>query len=202
MNKQMGTKQWDCILAGLKPGSDGVSLTGKPGRIKSPYGEAVWFDGEKDGIFISENPLKGLISYTVEAIFCPDKNGPEEQRFLHIGEIDGDRMLIETRTTRDNNWYLDTFIMSGEAKKALINPALVHPIGPWYHVALTVDMTGKMRNYINGEFELEGHVGRKEINSGEMSAGVRRNKVSWFKGAIYRIRITPGVLRPEDFMKI
>ncbi len=59
-----------------------------------------------------------------------------------------------------------------------------------------------MTNYVNGKMELQGNVDFKPINSGEMSVGVRRNKVSWYKGAIYKIKITPGVLLPEDFIRI
>lgn len=199
--KQEGQKKiWECKMSDLKPGTEGISLSGKPKVIKSPYGDAIWFDGEKDGIFLEANPIKGLDSFTIEVLFCPDLNGPEEQRFLHIGEIDGDRLLIETRSTKDGKWYLDTFILSGESKKALIDPELIHPIGPWYHVALTLDIKGKMTNYVNGIFEMEGMTEYSPINSGEMSAGVRRNKVSWYKGAIYKIRISPEVLDPRAFM--
>jgi len=65
-------------------------------------------------------------------------------------------LLIETRLTKENLWYLDTFILSEESKKALVYPKLIHPVGDWYHVALTLDNKGKMINYINGKMESKG----------------------------------------------
>ena len=85
------------------------------------------------------------------------------------------------------------------SQKTLIEPKLIHPIGKWYHVALTLDMDGTMKNYVNGKFELEGKVDFKPLE-GEMSIGVRRNNVSWYKGAICKIRIGNGVIKPGEFM--
>jgi hypothetical protein len=193
---------WECILAELKPGFDGVSFSGNPVVVNSPYGKAVGFDGENDAIFLTDNPLNGLTSFTIEVIIRPYLNGPEEQRFLHIGEIDGDRLLIETRSTKNGNWYLDTFFLSGQNKMVLINPKLVHTIGPWYNVALTIDKTGQMTNYVNGKMEMSELSDFRPINSGEMSIGVRRNKVSWYKGAIFEVKISPEVLRPASFISL
>jgi len=192
---------WECTLSEIKAGMAGLSITGKPKIVKSPYGDAIWFNGIDDGFFLDENPLKGLSGFTIETIIRQDADGPEEQRFLHIGGTDSDRLLLETRTTKENKWYLDTFILCGESKKAVIDPALVHPTGKWYHVVLTLDEKGKMTNYINGKKELDGEVIYKQINSGAMSIGARQNKVSWFKGAIYKIRISRGVLEIKEFMK-
>ena len=197
---QINPGSWECILTELKAGVKGLSVSGDPKVVKSPYGNAIWFNGINDGFFLENNPIKGLSCFTVEAIIKPDADGPEEQRFLHAGEIDSDRLLIETRLTKENLWYLDTFILSGESKKALIYPKLVHPVGSWYHVALTLDKKGKMINYINGKMEIKGEVEFKPINSGAISIGARRNKISWFKGAIYKIKISPGVLEPKDFI--
>jgi len=199
-NAQIFPGPWECTLTELKAGVAGLSVSGNPKTVSSPYGDAICFDGMNDGFFLPYNPLNGLTGFTIEAIIRPDADGPEEQRFLHIGEIDGDRLLIETRLTKDNQWYLDTFILSGESKKALIYPKLIHPAGAWYHVALTLDKKGKMTNYINGKMEIKGEVDFKPINSGAMSIGVRRNKVSWYKGAIYKIKISPEALVPKGFM--
>jgi hypothetical protein len=199
-NAQKKPGSWECTVSELKVGVAGLSVSGNPKIVKAPYGNSMWFDGINDGFFLEHNPLKGLTCFTIEAIIRPDASGPEEQRFLHIGEIDGDRLLIETRVTKKNQWYLDTFILSGESKKALIYPKLVHPVDSWYHVALTLDKKGKMINYINGKMEIKGEVEFKPINSGAISIGARRNKVSWYKGAIYKIRISPEVLEPNDFM--
>jgi hypothetical protein len=194
------TKTYELTLTDLITGQKGLSVSGHPTIVKSPYGDAVWFNGIDDSYFIEHNPLYGLSAFTIEAIIRQDGDGPEEQRFLHIGGPDSDRLLLETRTTKENTWYLDTFILCGESKKAVIDPALTHPTGKWYHIALTLDESGKMTNYINGKLELTGEVSYKPINSGATSIGVRQNKISWFKGAIYKIKITPEVLSPKEFL--
>ena len=194
-------KAWECTLAEIKKDNTGLALSGSPQVVSSPYGKAVWFNGVRDGYFMDENPLYGLSSFTIETIFRPDIDGPEEQRFLHIGGTDSDRLLFETRLTPENMWFLDTFILCGESKKAVIDPNLQHPAGRWYHVALSLDNKGKMTNYVNGRLELTGEVAFRPINSGALSIGARRNRVSWFLGAIYCIRVSPGVLEPRDFLK-
>ncbi|WNH07947.1 T9SS type A sorting domain-containing protein [Thalassobellus suaedae] len=40
------------------------------------------------------------------------------------------------------------------------------------------------------------------VNSGQTSLGVRLNKVSWFKGAIHSVKVTPSALSPTEFMEI
>jgi hypothetical protein len=192
---------WECTLAELVTGRD-LSFSGNPKIIESPYGNAVWFDGMDDGYFLEDNPLKGLTCFTIEAIICPDTDAPFEQRFLHIGGTDSDRLLLELRMTPGNKWYLDTFILCGESKQAVIDPRLLHPAGKWHHVVLTLDNTGKMTNYINGKPELTGNVNFRPINSGATSIGVRCNKVSWYKGAIYKIKISPEVLEPKRFIPL
>ncbi len=77
---------------------------------------------------------------------------------------------------------------------------LLHPVGKWYHVALVVD-DGKMVNYVNGKVELEGDLDFGPINTGETSIGVRLNRVSWFKGAVYTVLITPRALNPDEFTR-
>jgi len=46
-----------------------------------------------------------------------------------MGEVNGDRMLIELRMTEESQWYLDAFIKSGDSSKALIDKSLLHPAG-------------------------------------------------------------------------
>jgi hypothetical protein len=193
---------WEYNLAEHKTGIDGLLSSGNPAIVKSPYGNAVLFNGMDDGYFLETNPLKDLTAFTIEVLIRPDLNGPEEQRFIHIGDIQGDRVLIETRLTKEGQWFLDTYIQSGQNQKTLIDPKFVHPVGPWYHVALTLDKDGNMTNYVNGNMEIKGQVDFLPINTGEMSMGVRRNKVSWYKGAIYKIKITPGVLDPAEFISL
>lgn len=179
--------------------SENVSFLGDPQVINCPYGEAVRFDGISDGIFIDAMPLKRFSQFTVEAIFYPESKSNFEQRFLHFGEIADRRLLFEIRAT-ENEWYFDAYINTGKDDLALIDENLLHKLDCWYHVAFTVD-NGNLTTYVNGKKELEGEVEMAPINTGQTSVGVRQNKVSWFKGAIYKIRVTPNVLAPDNFMK-
>jgi len=192
-------KAWECIVSDLKYEIKGLEISGNPITAESPYGTAVIFNGINDGLFLVENPINNLQCFTIEMLIKPDSNGSFEQRFLHIGNIDSDRLLIELRLTEDNVWYLDTFILSGDNKTALIDTTLTHPANEWYHVVMTLDVTGQMTNFVNGKKEMTGHVDFKPM-TGEMSIGARRNKVSWYKGAIAKIKISPEVLKPESFM--
>lgn len=176
----------------------GVSIKGKPGISKCKYGDAVVFDGSTDAVFIDEMPLSGLEQFTVEMIFNPSIGGNFEQRFLHCGEPQGDRVLLELRST-ESDWYFDGFIKVADQNCALINPELLHPLNKWYHVAYVID-NGKIATYVNSKIELEGQIIMTLVKGNVTSIGVRQNEVSWFKGAIYKIRVTPKALMPSDFM--
>ncbi len=176
-------------------------ISGEPKLVDSPYGKALWFDGIDDGVWLDELPLKGVASFTVEMIYRPDpNNAPFEQRMLHIGEDRGDRMLLELRAV-DGNWYFDGYAKSGENKKALIDEQLLHPLGPWYHVAFVVT-PDSLTTFVNGKQELQEPFPFLPIESGKTSIGTRIDKRSWFRGAIYQIKITPSQLSPKDFMKL
>ena len=186
-------------LAALNsPGTVGVTKSGNPLTIDSPQGKAVQFDGKGEALLVDSNPLINLNQFTVEVLFRPDPKGLPEQRFLHVGELDGDRMMVETRLTADNHWYLDAYIKSGDSSKALIDKSLLHSTGEWHHIAFVVDK-GKMDTFVDGKHELEGHVTFSPFKKGQSSIGVRMNKQYWFKGAIATIRVTPRCLKPEEF---
>jgi beta-glucuronidase len=159
---------------------------------------ALLFDGKDDALILDANPLKGLSAFTVEVLIRPDAGGAEAQRFLHIGEVDGDRMLLETRVTKDGHWVLDTFLQSGDSSRVLIDRSKRHPLGQWAHVALVLQ-NGMMKHYVNGQLEIEGALEFQPINSGHTSIGARLNKVHWYKGAIGSIRISPLALTTTDF---
>jgi hypothetical protein len=179
-------------------GPVGQTKSGNPSTISSPYGEAVQFDGKGDGLFLDKNPLVNMRQFTVEVLFRPDPKGQPEQRFLQMGEVNGERMMLETRLTENDQWYLDAYIKSGDSSKALIDKSLVHPTGEWCHIAFVVD-NGKMDTYVAGKHELEGRVPFSPFKTGRTSIGVRMNKVYWFKGAIAKIRVTPRSLKPSEF---
>ena len=177
-----------------------LDVAGQPTIIEGPLGPAIEFDGERDALFLAANPLAGCQALTVEVVFRPDAGGLPEQRFFHLGEISGDRVLFETRLTEDDHWYLDTFISSGDSMRPLLNEHCLHPVGQWYHLAMTCDGQEEV-NYVDGVKEASGPIDFAALAEGETSIGVRLNRVCWFKGAIARIRFTDGVLAPDEFMR-
>lgn len=191
------TAEW--ILADLtEQNPAGMVVGGKPTTTSSGFGRTVSFNGTTDIVFIEENPLKELKSFTIEAIFMPASGGNFEQRFLHIGETQGDRVLLELRAT-ETHWYFDAFIAVGEEKCTLIDPERLHPLDEWYHVAYVID-NGKLETWVNGKKELEGSVALTPVKGNKTSVGARQNEVSWFKGSIYKIKVTAEALTPDKFM--
>lgn len=182
-------------------GGHKLTVVGKPRVIETEHGKAVEFDGQGDGLFVATNPLASLNEFTVEVIFRPAKGGPKEQRFLHFQpEGSEDRVLFETRLTPRGPWFLDTYLQTGEGKHTLYAEKSLHALGPWYHAAIVVD--GKtMRHYVNGIEELATDVRFTPLTAGQASIGVRFNKVHWFQGAIRQIRVTPAVLKLDEFLK-
>jgi len=186
------------IIAELLKSKQGITILGNPEIIDSPYGKAVHFDGQHDGILVDQMPLKGLAEYTIEMNIRFD-GGNWEQRYFHTGkvEIGDDRSLMEMRANKDT-WYLDGMFESKGKWVVLMDSTLVHPLGKWYHIAFSVK-DGYQATYVDGLKELEGNVEFVPITEGKTSIGVRQNKVSWFKGAIYNIKITGKALNPNDF---
>ena len=197
--KKESSQNTDWVLANLlREKSSNVEISGNPQIVTSPYGEAVTFNGIDDAFFLDEQPLKSLQEFTVEMIFKPAVNGLFEQRILHIGESTKDRILLEIRAV-GSNWYFDGYAASGTNKKALINEKLIHPLEQWHHVAFVVTPKS-LTTFVNGKQELFLDFPFLPIESGQTSIGVRMNKVCWFKGSIYKIRITPKQINLKDFM--
>ncbi|WP_209401856.1 LamG domain-containing protein [Pseudozobellia sp. WGM2] len=191
--------EWS-IVDLLKSKSDTVQIHGSPSFVDGPYGNAVYFDGVNDALFLDAMPIDSLKNFTVEMIFNPASGGPFEQRILHMGEVSDDRILLEIRAL-ENDWYFDGFAASGTNKTALIDENFLHPLNEWHHVAFIVT-TDSLRTYVNGQLELNEPYSFKPILSGRSSIGVRLNKRSWYKGFVYKIRITSKQLSPEDFMSM
>jgi hypothetical protein len=177
----------------------GIIIKGKPGTIDSKYGKAVTFNGIDDAIFIEKNPIDGLDQFTVEVIFQPASGWNFEQRYLHIGDAQADRLLLELRSTK-TDWYFDAFLKVGTQGLTLIDPNLLHPLDQWYHLAYVIN-NSKLETYVNGKKELEGTLEHGQVKGKMTSIGVRQNGVSWFKGAIYKIKISPKALDPKEFLK-
>ena len=184
----------------LREKSSSIEINGNPQIVNSPYGEAVFFNGIDDALFLREMPLNSLQEFTVEMIFKPEINAPFEQRILHIGESTKDRMLLEIRAF-GTNWYFDGYAASGTNKKALIDEKLIHLLGQWYHVAFVVTPKS-LTTYVNGKQELQEEFSFLPIETGQTSIGVRMNKVCWFKGSIYKIKITPKQIKPNKFINL
>jgi hypothetical protein len=182
-------------------GGYAATTVGSPRLIETPQGKAIEFDGKGDGIFLDTNPLAGLKEFTAEVIFRPAAGGPKEQRFVHMQEEGSDnRLLFETRLTDDGRWFLDTFLKSGESSATLLAKDSLHAIGPWYHAAVTFDGQ-TMRHFVNGVEELKAAVTFQPLQEGRTSLGVRLNRVSWYQGAIRQVRVSPRVLKPDQFLK-
>ena len=200
----------DQSVNGVKPGSitwkiDSLDNIGGRSveKIGNPLvnGRGVSFDGLADGLVVNGNPIAGAAAFTVEAVFRPDAGGTFEQRWFHIQEAANDnRVLLEIRLTGDE-WFLDTFIKSGENKLTLYSENFKHKAGEWYHVALVYDGT-TMRHFVDGKEELSGPLLIRSLGDGNTSIGVRMNRVFWFKGAVRKARFTARPLVPTEFMGI
>ena len=176
-----------------------IRIAGKPEVTDCKYGKALLFNGSTDGIFLDSMPLAQLGNFTIEIIFLPLSGGNFEQRFLHFGEVQGNRLLLELRSAKAD-WYLDAFIKSGANQCTLIDPKNLHPSDMWYQIACVLDKN-KLTTFINGKKENEGDIDFSPLNTGKTSIGVRQNEVAWFKGSIFKVRITGKALTPEEFMK-
>lgn len=180
-------------------GGSRPTLLGEPVVIDTPSGKAIQFNGQNDALVFDQNPLAGASAFTLEVVFRPDAGGEPEQRFVHLQEVDDHRVLVETRLTADGQWFLDTFLKSGESERTLFAKEYQHPVGEWFHAALVYEK-GHMRHFVNGAKELEGAVDFKPMEGGQTSVGVRLNRVYWFKGAVQALAITPKALSPAEFV--
>ena len=183
-------------------GGHPVKVIGSPVVVQTEVGPAVQFNGKTDGLLIENNPLEGLSKFTVEVLFAPDADGGEEQRFLHISEDGSDnrRTLMELRQDKGGPWSLDTYLRYDEAQLTELDRAKTH--APGWHVA-TLTFDGKtMAHYVDGVPELSGAVAFQPLKAGKTSIGVRQNLISYFKGRVRTVRVTPRVLTPPEFLTV
>ncbi len=176
-----------------RAGGDAITLVGTPVLVSTAIGPAIQFNGTTDGVFIERNALEGLASFTIEVLFSADAEGPVEQRFLHVQEATGEnRALVELRLNA-GRWVLDSYVRHGTAQLTLLDAAKSHAAERW-HVASTTFADGVLRHYVDGTPQGEGAVAFQPLGAGRTSIGVRQNRVSWFKGRIHTVRITPAAL--------
>ena len=172
---------------------------GSPKTVMTPLGAVVAFN-DNDAFFLNINPLKGLDQFTLEIVFKPDDDGRFEQRFLHLGTVFDERLMFEIRVNPDSTWYFDTHVaLSNGYEKTMMNRRLTHPTNRWYHAALVINGIQAVV-YLNGVTEFNESLAFIPINEGIVSIGVRQNLISWFKGSIYRLRVTPRVLTKNEFL--
>lgn len=185
---------------------------GAPQPVATPLGTAVHFDGTGDGVFLESVPVAGMEAFTLEVVFRQDGEAEFEQRFLHIGTMDR-RILFETRVNPDRTWYFDAFVNLGAPEPTpenprpqrrsavLIDETLTHPADRWYSLALTASPEGLV-SYVDGVEQCRSELPWEPLGSeGFTSVGVRQNLVCWFHGDIFKLRVTPRVLAPAEFLK-
>ncbi|HEX8029569.1 MAG TPA: family 43 glycosylhydrolase, partial [Vicinamibacterales bacterium] len=181
-------------------GDQAIEVIGAPAVVQSGIGPAIRFNGVSDGLLIDRNPIAGLMRFTIEVLFAVDAEGPVEQRFLHIQESAAEnRALVELRLN-GGRWALDSYLRHDAAQLTLLDPARTHAAGDW-HVATTTFDGEVMRNYVDGVEQGSGGVAFKALGAGRTSIGVRQNRVSWFKGRIHTVRITPSALTAAQFLR-
>lgn len=173
---------------------------GAPQPLPTPDGPGLRFDGRADGLVLPVNPLAGLNRFTIEICLKPDRDGPAEQRYFHAQDSAGHRALLELRLNPDSTWVLDTFLYSGTSRLAVIDRSKTHPAGEWHWVALVYD--GRvLSGFVDGIKQGEGAVSFPPMGPGEISLGVRLNRVAWFKGALREVRIHPRALAAEELAR-
>lgn len=199
---QNGTVIWK-INSLSQVGKYAPEVLGKPQLSNSGY-PAVTFNGVNDGLIVPANPIEGWSKFTIEFLFKPDGDGPVQPRFVHFQDKEMDRGTLEIRLTPKKRWYLDAFLKNGKTDDkglALNDTTLLHDADKWYWVAMVYD--GKiMTSYVNGIKELQGPVNFPVMTGGQISIGVRLNKVSWFKGAISEARFHPVALPASALQRV
>ena len=121
-------------------------------------------------------------------------------RFQHIEDEHGNRATMEIRLTPAGRWSLDTFLLCGDNRRALLDPTRLHPAGRWTWVALRYDGR-RMVSFVDGVKELEGAVNVTPFAAGRTALGVRLNQIYWFKGAIREVRFHPRALDAADLQR-
>lgn len=156
---------------------------------------ALSFNGINDGMVVPHIPITGWSRFTIEVLFKPAGDGPIAPRFIHFEDKTLNRGTFEVRLTPDGQWYLDTFLKNGTTNEGvtLIDSTILHPADKWYWAALVYDGS-KMTSYVNANQELEGTIAFPSMASGNLSLGVRLNKVNWYMGLIKEIRFHPAAL--------
>ena len=180
-------------------GSFNPIVLGNPTVKVEGKDSSIYFNGINDGLVIPTIPIEGWPKFTIEVLFNPDGDGSSAPRFIHFEDSNANRGTLELRLTKNGQWYFDGFLKNGKTNKglALIDSTKLHPTNRWYWAALIYDGQ-KMYSYINAQKELEGEIDFPPMTKGNISLGVRLNKVNWFKGQIREIRFYPEALQEKN----
>jgi hypothetical protein len=188
-------------IGGQKP-----EVLGAPKVVAATAGgSALRFNGQGDALLVPVNPLAGWKTFTVEALFLPETNGPSAQRFAYIIDNRNSRAAMETRSSDGKSWCLDTYLFSDRLgvtnDLTLRDTHRLHPNGKWTWVALVYDGK-KMSHYVNGVKELQGKIAFPPMTSGSISFGMRFDRTFWFKGCIKEVRFAPVALKPDALQRV
>ena len=177
-------------------------ILGNPMVVKDIKGKSISFNGIDDGIVISKIPIESWKQFTIEVLFKPAKDGPLTPRFIHFEDKEMNRGTFELRLTNNGQWYMDTFLKNGKTGQGLtlIDSTILHKADQWYWAAIMYDGK-KMTSYVNGKKELEGIINIPPFTIGDLSMGVRLNKVNWYKGLIKEIRFHSAALDNSRLQK-
>lgn len=177
-------------------------ILGNPLVVNDGAVSSLAFNGINDGLIIPAIPIESWSRFTIEVLFNPAGDGPPAPRFIHFQDKDNNRGTVEVRVTPTGNWYLDTFLKNGKTDEGLtlIDSTKQHPADKWYWAAMVYDGK-KMTSYVNADKELEGDVNFVPMTAGQISLGVRLNKVNWFKGRIREIRFHAGALEKSALQR-
>lgn len=187
------------------------TVVGSPTVVSTPFGNGLKFDGN-DGIIVNADPVAGAATFTLEMLFRPDpivNLNSNQPRILHLrSSIPPDhRATLEGRILA-GQWHLDAFLRSQDAGQGnpniiesltLIDPTKLHPLSQWYNFTMTYDGS-QLRAYLNGQLELSGALTVPAMAAGQTSLGMQHNQVNFFEGVITKVRFTPSLVDPANFM--
>ncbi len=187
-----------------EPGRVGAmtpEVAGAPRALaEAEGGPGLRFDGVGDGLWLAVNPLAEHARFTVEVLIRPEADGPREQRYFHVEDTAGSRVLLELRLLEAGRWCLDAFLKSGEGRLVLIDRAKTHAAGRWMWVALRYDGVTASA-WVDGVPQGAGAVAFPAMREGRISLGVRMDRRSWYRGAIREVRISREALPAERLQR-
>lgn len=192
-----------------KIGGHQVQVFGNPEIVKTERGRAMKFDGIDDRLLVDNNPIGDSKEFTIEVVFkpYPAYDISNQPRFIHFQDPDdtlSKRVMVELRLIKNNEWYLDGYMLTDAGELTLVNETLVHPVGEWFHAAL-IFKGNTFKTYVNGIHELSGEIfyTEKIINkTGEVSMGGRMDQRNYYCGLIKTLKITHKALEPRQFIQM